>query len=570
VSEQQGIFGIDLGTTYSVVAYIDETGRPAVVRNTDGDDTTPSVVYFESASNVVVGKTAKSSAGVFPDEVVSLIKREMGNKDFSRTFHGKEFSPSAISALILGTLAESAQEETGRPVRQVVITVPAYFGLLEKDATKKAGEIAGLDVIGIVPEPVAAALSYGVTGNAAGTTFVVYDLGGGTFDVTLIKMTDTSVEVLAVDGNHKLGGADWDSRLFDYFKDQVIEQSGDDSIEDDEGSLQELRLLAEETKKALSKAESRKVNYRYSGMATTITVTRAQFEEMTADLLEETIRITNRMLEEAEGPGRFPGVRGQISEFLLVGGSSKMPAVMERVRKEYPWEPKVADPDLAVAKGAALYAAGQTVRIVEAGAAGDAPAGDGKRRGSLPSGPVSAEAVASVAADTGLDPDVIEKLADKTIVNVLPKAVGIKLVDTDLPNWQDLPDEQSCYIEHLIPAQTQLPHRAPDFVAGTTVANQQSIEMWIWEQDGEVADRALPANHPVSNAGYIEGIGSFRLPAGSDINIIFDVDAEGIVSLLAIEPVSGKELRMSVKIAIMSEEQVAQEKAVVSAMRKAM
>ena len=299
MSEQQGIFGIDLGTTYSVVAYIDETGRPAVVRNTDGDDTTPSVVYFESASNVVVGKTAKSSAGVFPDEVVSLIKREMGNKDFSRTFHGKEFSPSAISGLILGTLAQSAQEETGRPVRQVVITVPAYFGLLEKDATKKAGEIAGLDVIGIVPEPVAAALSYGVTGNAAGTTFVVYDLGGGTFDVTLIKMTDTSVEVLAVDGNHKLGGADWDSRLFDYFKDQVIEQSGDDSIEDDEGSLQELRLLAEETKKALSKAESRKVNYRYGGMATTITVTRAQFEEMTADLLEETIRIANRMLEEA-------------------------------------------------------------------------------------------------------------------------------------------------------------------------------------------------------------------------------------------------------------------------------
>ncbi len=217
---EQGIYGIDLGTTYSVVAYIDETGRAAVVRNTDGDDTTPSVVYFETADNFVVGKTAKEAASFRPDDVVSLIKREMGNQDYTRTFYGQELSPSGISALILAALAKSAEEETHRPVKQVVITVPAYFGLLEKDATKKAGEIAGLDVIGIVPEPVAAALAYGVTGSADGTTFLVYDLGGGTFDITLIKMTDTSVEVLAVDGDHKLGGADWDARLFEYLKDQ--------------------------------------------------------------------------------------------------------------------------------------------------------------------------------------------------------------------------------------------------------------------------------------------------------------------------------------------------------------
>jgi len=569
VSEQQGIYGIDLGTTYSVVSYIDETGRPAVVRNTEGEDTTPSVVYFESADSIVVGKTAKASAGSYPDEVVALIKREMGNKEYSRTFYGREFSPSSISALILGALAESAQEETNRPVRQVVITVPAYFGLLEKDATKKAGEIAGLEVIGIVPEPVAAALSYGVTGSAAGTTFVVYDLGGGTFDATLIKMTDTSVEVLAVDGNHKLGGADWDRRLFDYFKSQIIEQTGDDSIEDDEGSLQELRLLAEETKKALTKAESRKVNYRYGGLATTIAVSRDQLKEMTSDLLEETIRITNRMLDDADA--RYPGVRAKISEFLLVGGSSRMPAVGERVGKEYPWTPKIADPDLAVAKGAALYAAGQTVRIVDADAAGDPSGPDGRRpAGSLPSGPVSDAAIAAVAADTGLSADVVEELAGKTIVNVLPKAVGIRLVDTELPNWQNLPDEVACYVEHLIPAQTQLPHRAPDFVAGTSVPNQQKIEMWIWEQDGEVPDRALAANHPVSDPGYIEGLGALRLPAGSDINVVFDVDGEGTVNLHAVEPRSGKELRLSVKIAIMSDERVAEEKAIVAALRKSM
>jgi molecular chaperone DnaK len=570
VSEQQGIYGIDLGTTYSVVAYIDETGRPAVVRNTDGDDTTPSVVYFETADNTVVGKTAKEAAGFRPDDVVSLIKREMGNKDYSRTFYGQELSPSGISAIILAALANSAEEETHRPVSQAVITVPAYFGLLEKDATKKAGEIAGLDVIGIVPEPVAAALAYGVTGSADGTTFLVYDLGGGTFDITLIKMTDASVEVLAVDGDHKLGGTDWDARLFEYLKDQTIEQAGDDSIEDDEASLQELRRLAEDTKKALTKAESKKVNHRLAGgMATSITVTREQFEQMTSDLLEDTIRITSRMLDEAET--RFPGVRTQISAFLLVGGSSKMPAVAERVRKEFPWDPQIADPDLAVAKGAALYAAGQTVKIVEeaTGAAADAD----QRHGTLPGaagGPASQAAIAAVAASTGLETEQVEKLAGKTIINVLPKAVGIKLLDDSNRDWQTLPDEEKYYIEHLVHAQTQLPHQADKFTAGTTVASQESIEIEIWEQAGAVPDQVLSANHRVDNAGSIDGLAALRLPANSPIDITFDVDAEGTVNLLAVEPTSGKELRMSVKISIMSDEQVGKEKAIVSALRKGM
>jgi molecular chaperone DnaK len=405
VSERQGIYGIDLGTTYSVVAYIDETGRPAVVRNTDGDDTTPSVVYFETADNTVVGKTAKEAAGFRPDDVVSLIKREMGNKDYSRIFHGHELSPSDISAVILAALAKSAEEETGRPVRQTVITVPAYFGLLEKDATKKAAEIAGLEVIGIVPEPVAAALAYGVTGSAEGTTFVVYDLGGGTFDITLIKMTDSTVEVLAVDGDHKLGGADWDARLFEYLKDQTIEQAGDDSIEDDEASLHELRRIAEDTKKALTRAESKKVNHRLAGgTATSITVTREQFEAMTSDLLEETIRITRRMLEDAEK--RYPGVGRQIREFLLVGGSSKMPAVVERVRREFPWEPTMADPDLAVAKGAALYATGQTARS-----------------GVQPPAAVSAEGIKAVAAYTGLDAEQVGSVGSVIETVVLSSAL---------------------------------------------------------------------------------------------------------------------------------------------------
>ncbi len=242
--------------------------------------------------------------------------------------------------------------------------------------------------------------------------------------------------------------------------------------------------------------------------------------------------------------------------------------VSERVRKEYPWEPKVADPDLAVAKGAALYAAGQTVKLVEAEVGGTGTtAGGGQRTRSLPGGP-STEAIEAVAASTGLETEQVEKLAGKTIVNVLPKAVGIKLLDSDKPNWQNLPDEEKFYIEHLVSAQTQLPYQAEVFTAGTSVDNQYSIEIEIWEQAGAVPDPALSANHRVDNAGLIEGLGSFRLPAGSPIEITFEVDGEGTVNLLAVEPTSGKQLKMSVKIEFMSEEQVDKEKAIVTALRR--
>jgi molecular chaperone DnaK len=552
---QHGIYGIDLGTTYSVVSFIDETGKPAVSRNSDGQDTTPSVVYFESADNIVVGRVAKETAGVFPDQVVSLIKREMGDREWRREFFGKEYTPPSVSALILSALARDAETDTGRPVNEVVITVPAYFGLLEKDATRSAGEIAGLKVIGIVPEPVAAALHYGVSGSADGTTFLVYDLGGGTFDISLITMTDTAVEVLAVGGNHRLGGADWDEKLFDYLLDQLTQQWGDDSARDDEQELQELRNITEQVKKDLTKAESKKVIRRYGGTAASVTVTRQQFEEMTAELLEETIRITRQTLDEAEQ--RHPGVREQISELLLVGGSSRMPAVAERLRKEFRWEPRLTDPDLAVAKGAALYAAGQTVRFIEPDDVADGnPHTAGRGAGLGYSGPVTDEAVQQVADLTGIDEEKVRALAGRTVVNVLPKAIGVKLLDTTRPNWEDDPDGAS-YIEHLIDAQTQLPVAPPRTLgANTVVANQPGVEIEIWEQAGASPSSELASNHRVDDAGLIEGLQPFRLPAGSPVNIEIGVDAEGTVKLRATEPTSGKELEMNVRISVLSAEQV--------------
>jgi molecular chaperone DnaK len=547
VSEpQHGIYGIDLGTTYSVVGYIDETARAAVTRNSDGLDTTPSVVYFETADNIVVGKVAKESAGAFPEQVVSLIKREMGDKEWRRNFFGQEYTPPSISALILSALAKDAEISTHRPVNEVVITVPAYFGLLEKDATRQAGE--------------AAALHYGVTGSADGTTFLVYDLGGGTFDVSLIRMTSTSVEVLAVGGNSRLGGADWDEKLFDYIVEALIEQWGDESVRDDEAELQGIRTLTEQVKKDLSKAETKQVIRRYTGTSAKVVVTRKQFEEMTAELLEETIRITRRTLTEAEE--RFPGIGAQVSQLLLVGGSSWMPAVAERLKQEFSWEPRLSDPDLAVAKGAALYAAGQTVRYTDAGAdsgqAGSATAAGTSDRGAGLgySGEVTDAAIEEVASRTGLGPEKVRSLAERTVVNVLPKAVGVKLLDTTKPGWEDDPQAAS-YIEHLIAAQTQLPVDKPRTLeANTVTANQPAIEIEIWEQAGDVPGPDLSANHRVDDAGLIEGLRPFALPAGSPVNIELKVDAEGTVNLHASEPMSGKELEMNVRISVLSQEQM--------------
>ena len=408
------IFGIDLGSTYSVVGYIDETGRAAVTRNSAGDDTTPSVVWFESDGNVVVGQAARETTGVNPDQVVSLIKREMGSGSWRREFFGTEYTPSAISAIILDALVKDAEADTGLKITDVVITVPAYFGLMEKDATMQAGVIAGLNAIGVVPEPIAAAVHYGVRGNADGTIALVYDLGGATFDVTLIRMTADSAEVLVVGGDHRLGGADWDAKLSDYLVDQIIQQNGNDSIYDDEAMLGELRTLAEKTKKDLSAAETRSLIVRYAGTPAKITVTRGQFEQMTADLLDSTIRITTQTLAEAER--MYPGIKAQISEVLLVGGSSKMPAVAEALRREG-WDPRLADPDLAVAKGAALLAAGATIISV----------------------PVPDSDVAPVAEQTGIDAglvgslgsvrDVIEVVAAGSVMAAFIKELVVKAAD---------------------------------------------------------------------------------------------------------------------------------------------
>jgi molecular chaperone DnaK (HSP70) len=360
---KQGVFGIDLGTTYSAVAYIDDAGKPVIARNGSGDETTPSVILFENESNIVVGGDAKAAAVLMHDSIVSLVKREMGDADFVRDFFGQTYSAPGLSALILKDLAETAELDSDRKLEQAVITVPAYFGMLEKAATRQAGEIAGIDVIGIVPEPVAAALSYGLGDETESKTILVYDLGGGTFDITVIRLGTEEVRVLTVDGDHELGGANWDQDLVEHIVEQVADELGDDSIREDDHAMQEVWIEAEKAKRALSKRESVPIFIRHGGGAATVNMTREQFEELTKPRLDLTMEITARAVETLKKD--HPGALEAISDVLLVGGSSKMPAVAARLKSDFGWDAKLADPDLAVAKGAALFAAGKWAGLLK-------------------------------------------------------------------------------------------------------------------------------------------------------------------------------------------------------------
>jgi molecular chaperone DnaK len=536
------VFGIDLGTTYSVVAYVDATGRPVVCRNGVGAEATPSVVFFENATNIIVGETAKRSAMVQADRVIELIKRQMGRAE-RYEFDGVEYTPESISALILKQLTQDAAAYTQGPVQQVVITVPAYFGMQERQATKQAGEIAGLDVLGIVPEPVAAAVHYELTSAADGRTVLVYDLGGGTFDTSVIRVADNEITVVCTDGDSSLGGADWDARLRRYLLDQFrAEAHPAESPEDDEEFLQELTNLAEEVKKHLTVQMKRPVPLRFAGAAARIDVERSKFEEITTDLLDRTIEIVRRTL--ATLGEKLPGAT--VDEVLLVGGSTRMPAVRARLAKEFGWDPKLHDPDLAVAKGAAVYALGRIVhREIEQAAAADDSENDVAAR--------SVEIINEVADRTSIPRAALTTLVAKKTNTVLPKAFGIKLVDSSDPDWRTKPPRFR--VEHLVHANELLPTGDKYLRAETVDEGQTSVEVELYEQAGIVASERIEDNKPVSQgSGVIAGIPP--LPAQSPIDIRMSVDEEGLLQMHATEPVSGRQLDIQVSVSVLSDAEV--------------
>jgi molecular chaperone DnaK (HSP70) len=526
-------FGIDLGTTYSCVAYIDDTGRPAVAKNSLGEDTTPSVVYFETPDNVVVGRDAKNSAKLDPDHVVSLIKRQMG-QDVELEFHGETHTPESISALILAELARSAAEFTGEPVRDVVITVPAYFGVAEREATRNAGKIAGLNVLNVVPEPVAAALHYEVVAAEGERTILVYDLGGGTFDTTVIRLSEKEINVVCTDGDHHLGGADWDDRVVRYLLDSFLAEHPDSDAGDNEDFLQELTIAAEDMKKALSSTQSRRHNMRFGGDVSRVELSRETFEQITAELLDRTLDITERAVSTA----REKGVTF-FDEVLLVGGATRMPAVAAALRgPRFGFAPRLHDPDLAVAKGAARFALIESVKLhlPEAGA------GTGS---AIP----SATAVQAVAYQLGVTPDTVMRLAEKRVTTVVPRAFGIKVVDPDDPAHRRL------YVEHILEANTALPVSPDTQHFGTVEANQVEVEIEIWEQAGATVSPELADNTPIGR-GVITGLPP--LPKNSPIDVTFAMNETGLLTVHAVELKTGKDLHIELQIQGLTDEQVAE------------
>ena len=469
------IIGIDLGTTNSCVAVM-EGGEPVVIANSEGARTTPSVVGFTKTGDRLVGQVAKRQAITNPDNTVSSIKRQMGT-DHKVTLNGKEYTPQQVSAMILQKLKADAEAYLGETVTEAVITVPAYFNDSQRQATKDAGTIAGLNVRRIINEPTAAALAYGVD-KEDDQKIMVYDLGGGTFDVSIIEMGDGVTEVLATNGDTHLGGDDFDQRIIDWMADAFQTENGID-LRKDKMAAQRLKEAAEKAKIELSSAMGSQINLPFITADATgpkhldMTLTRAKFNELTADLVDRTMTPVRKALQDA-------GLRASdLKKVLMVGGSTRIPAVYDAVKKELNCEPfKGINPDECVAVGAAIQ--GGVL--------------NGEKKGLL-------------------------------LLDVTPLSLGIETLGG--------------VCTKIIDRNTTIPtHKSQVF--STAADNQPSVEVNVLQGEREFArdNKSLGVFH-------LDGIAP--APRGvPQIEVTFDIDANGIVKVSAKDLGTGKEQNITI------------------------
>ncbi|MEN0067285.1 MAG: Hsp70 family protein [Myxococcota bacterium] len=351
-----GAVGIDLGTTFSAIAYVNQHGVPEVLPNAEGDRITPSVLLFEDDA-ISVGSYAKHMAVVLPEQVVEFVKRHMGDETFRFSFKGKDYNPQELSAHILGKLKRDAELRLGEPVEQAVITVPAYFNDVQRRATLKAGELAGLKVLKLINEPTAAAFAYGLNNAGRDLRVLVYDLGGGTFDVTLCDIEGNDINVVGTDGDHRLGGKDWDDRLIKHVAAAFKEKHGVDPLEE-LSSYHDLRSKCVSAKISLTRRPKCNIFHDFGDKVMRLAVTRETFEDLTRDLLERTEVLTKAVLTEAQCAPE------DVDVVLLAGGSTRMPMVRNMLTDLFGKPPATdINPDEAIALGAALTAAIESAEL---------------------------------------------------------------------------------------------------------------------------------------------------------------------------------------------------------------
>ena len=562
-------FGIDLGTTYSCISYVDEvSGEPVVVDSSEGSNVTPSIVCFEDEDTIVVGEVAKETAVVSPEATCEFVKRRMGVDTVAITYNETDYSPEQISSLILKKLVLDAEAALDTEIKDVVITCPAYFGIAERTATENAGKMAGLNVLEIINEPTAAALCYGSLRGEEDKTILVYDLGGGTFDVTIIRVTPEEIVAIATEGDHQLGGKDWDTELMDYLEREFKDQKEFDE-EFDLEAQQDLRLRAERAKQQLTAKPKTKVMVQANGMKANLELTREKFEEITSSLLRKTIDLTNHALEAA----RKKGVT-QIDEIILVGGSCKMPQVKAAVEEAYPNVPiKMFDPNEAVAKGAALHAdsllKGQNTLQEWKDELEEIIEEINKVRGeddkidltSVQDGEASKEDMDDIikgVEERGGDAKTVKILLGGTkrkpgpiLRNITSKSFGIQvLVEEEI----DGKIERVEKIANLITKQDPVPASVTQEF-GTAFDNMENAEIIVYETD--ITDEVYDVGGNITLGTAVLELPP-NLPEGSPVEITIDLSTDGLLSLRGFEKTGNKEVKATMHSdAILTEEEVA-------------
>ena len=560
------VHGIDLGTTNSAIARTGPDGRPQVLSGLSGAPTTPSVVLFASGSEHVVGEGARREARLDPEHVCALVKRRMGDAGWRFVAHGTAWSAPAVSSLILRSLVADAAF-AGEEPKAAVITVPAYFGDEERRATVLAGTYAGLDVVDVLSEPIAAALAYGF-GRLDGSpdlakgvqheTVLVYDLGGGTFDVTVIELADRRISVLAVEGDHQLGGADWDERLAVALSREFCAQNpaAEDPLDDSAGA-QALVLAAERAKHELSDHDRTDVVVAHDGARATVTLTRAQLEEMTAPLLRRTIDLTRACLAEAARRG-VP----RVDRVLLVGGSSRMPAVAAALRRELDLDARLHADDLAVARGAALYGEKKELeRMVAAdlrtrGRLGRRGGGDGDLLEDAAGADLD-DARRRVADAYAVPLAQVRRAVEVRVDTVVSRGFGVLAVNSAAgrlePSW-------------LVHRNDRLPIRTSRSF-GTMRADQPEIALTVVEQQGQ-AESNRTEDAKVLITGEITGIPPGH-DEGSEVRVSFEMGFDGVLHVTAFHVDAEMPLTLSVTTgATLSQAEVARERAELGKQRR--